>query len=443
MMARVSSDIRLSGTPPDVRKTIGDELTLDNPAFVQAVKLGLKTWRIPRTLSLMWTDGEDIHVPAGYLSRILAICPSCEVVMERPDIPGVTLGDVPLSPVQDDAVSRCVRVLSSPLVPLGGCLIGPCGCGKTRMGLAIASRIGKPTLWLSHKIQLVEQARDSAREFMPDGLLAVTKGGKLSISDGITFATVQTMAAADLSPLRDRFGLVIVDECHHCVGTVAQATQFSTVLNALNCPKLGLTATPARADGLEPAMTAILGPTLYTIGRDDIASRFCPVVLYQIEAYPDIRIRECLDKTGTVSSAKLMGQLVDDEVRTRQIATTVQSAPKPCLVLASRLSLLADLADLIPGAVLLKSDRESRADVTLATYQLVSEGYDRPDLQTVVLATPESDRSRIIQSVGRVQRAHPSKTQGIVIDIVDVCEYIRWSRMAGKRAAIINSLNVD
>ena len=57
-------------------------------------------------------------------------------------------------------------------------------------------------------------------------------------------------------------------------------------------------------------------------------------------------------------------------------------------------------------------------DIILGTYPMVSEGFDCPTLDTVILASPKSD---VVQSVGRILRKKPEDRdkQHIIIDIID------------------------
>ena len=68
-------------------------------------------------------------------------------------------------------------------------------------------------------------------------------------------------------------------------------------------------------------------------------------------------------------------------------------------------------------------------DCIFATYQLAKEGLDVPNLNYVILATPEHDKTTVIQSVGRVGRKADGKEYGTVIDFVDEFGlYKKWSR---------------
>lgn len=54
----------------------------------------------------------------------------------------------------------------------------------------------------------------------------------------------------------------------------------------------------------------------------------------------------------------------------------------------------------------------------LVNSNILVQGYDRPDLDTVVLASPTMSLARHYQEIGRVLRPHPSKEYGWVIDLV-------------------------
>ena len=61
--------------------------------------------------------------------------------------------------------------------------------------------MGKKTLWLTHTNELLNQSYNAAAEFIDKKLLGKITAGKMNISDGITFATVQTLSKADLNSL--------------------------------------------------------------------------------------------------------------------------------------------------------------------------------------------------------------------------------------------------
>jgi superfamily II DNA or RNA helicase len=55
----------------------------------------------------------------------------------------------------------------------------------------------------------------------------------------------------------------------------------------------------------------------------------------------------------------------------------------------------------------------------LSTGALIGEGFDLPELSTLVLAMPIAFKGRIIQYAGRIHRVSPGKTEVQVYDYVD------------------------
>lgn len=459
MKLKVSNDIEIYDAPESLKEELDVALTLDNPDYIKAMTRnigrrngeGIDVWdkrtksytHVTKTISLYWKDGDIIHVPAGCLSGILRSYPECDVEIDRPEHLKIWSGNLPISGRQSEAVSECVRVLDAPFIQSGGILTGPCGSGKTWMGLSVASAIGIKTLWICHTIILAEQARKQAIEHFGSDGMTLMVGGKLRIGERMTFATVQTLNAMDLARFRDVWGLAIVDECHHCVGCETNITMYSHVMNSLNCIKFGLTATADRTDGMMDSAFAIIGPVIHALEHADMPERYCDIERIRVEAHPQIDVKKCLTKTGTIDPHMLMMELISDMDRYKILCDIVRDCPKPCMVLSSRLELLYMLMGTYRDAVMVKKDRTTDADITLATYQLASEGYDRKELRSVIFATPESNEIRITQTAGRVQRSCEGKEKGIIYDIVDICDYFKFKDMAKKRDKCIKRLALE
>ena len=80
-------------------------------------------------------------------------------------------------------------------------------------------------------------------------------------------------------------------------------------------------------------------------------------------------------------------------------------------------------------------------DCVFATYQLAKEGLDVPNLKYVVFATPEKDKTTVMQAAGRVGRRADGKEFGTVIDFVDNFGMFRgWQK---KRAGLYKKLGYE
>ena len=257
---------------------------------------------------------------------------------------------------------------------------------------------------------------------------------------------------------------VLVHNCQHAAGSPTKVTQFYRVISQVSARfKIGLTATPKRADGLERSMFALLGPKIYEVSREEVAHTTCPVKVSVIPTgwYPDC---ECvLMGDGTIDYSKVIDNMIHDEERYSIVFGDILSMCKgPTMVLANRVEYLERICEDLGGcgkrAVCLSGKGQSKRakeerkralemlntgelDFILCTYQLAAEGLDVPNLRYVVFVTPEKDPTRVQQATGRVGRKADGKDCGIVIDFVDAFGmYKSWEK---KREAVYKKLGYD
>jgi superfamily II DNA or RNA helicase len=140
----------------------------------------------------------------------------------------------------------------------GGCgtVVLPTGTGKTFVALLAIARAGRPALVVTPTIDLMNQWYGELLAGFggPVGLL----GGGYYDLQPLTVTTYDS-AYIHLERWGNRFGLAVFDECHHLPGA---SYQFAAV-GCLAPYRLGLTATPERADGMENLLPALVGPIVY------------------------------------------------------------------------------------------------------------------------------------------------------------------------------------
>jgi len=141
-----------------------------------------------------------------------------------------------------------------------GVVVLPTGAGKTWLAcLAIEDR-RRSALVLAPTLDLVRQWYDLLRHTFA-APIGVIGGGEHEVCP-ITVATYDS-AHLHMEHLGDRFGLVVFDECHHLPGPA-----YALAARACVAPfRLGLTATPERADGRHADLDDLCGPIVY---RKDI-----------------------------------------------------------------------------------------------------------------------------------------------------------------------------
>lgn len=434
MQITVDNDIRIKNPTEQVRAWAKSYLVVGNPEYYKKVKLGKWTGNTPQNIWLYEERSDGIVIPFGCFQKLWEMCRdksayTCDIKpTERRNYKSL----ITLYPYQERAAEAIIRAKN-------GILVMPCGSGKTQTGLEVIARLGGRALWLTHTQDLLNQSMNRAKSVLEiDGTLGKITEGKVDIGSHITFATVQTMCNIDLPKYKDCFDVIIVDECQHCCGTPTRVTQFYKVISSLSARyKIGLTATPKRADGLERSMFALLGSVAYGVTRQDVKDTTCPVWVEQIETgyEPDYDAVLCGD--GTLDYSKIVDDMIHNEARFEFVSEWINDLSSSMIVLANRVEYIQRLCDAYNGrAVCLstmgtsKKAKERRKqvlkqlddgdiDAVFATYQLAKEGLDVPSLRYVVFSTPEKDETTVIQSAGRVGRKAEGKERGIVVDFCD------------------------
>jgi len=319
------------------------------------------------------------------------------------------------------------------------------------MGASLIAARGRSTLVLVHRRQLVEQWTARLGEFLAAGpeVIGTIGGGRRKPTGLIDVATVQTLARAELDQATlDRYGHVVVDECHH-----VPAVSVERLLGSFPARYVtGLTATPYRRDGHQPIITMQCGPTRHTMcvkARDQLALRvirrdtaFDPVVLPT-----DPGIQEIY---SALAADERRAQLIAEDAR------TMLAEGRSPIVLTERREHLERLAeclrDQVPALVALHGDvtprkrREALARVAegprlvLATGRLIGEGFDDPRLDTLLLAMPIAWKGTVVQYAGRLHRPHPGKSEVRIYDYVD-SEVPVLRRMFAKRAKAYRAMD--
>ena len=434
----VGSRIVIRNPTPALCRWARESLTLENPAFYKLERMHKYTGNEPRTIELFSEsyagETKQLTVPFGCLQEVWNLYPHTKAY-KRTFLPPAALSYTPLWSLMDyqEPVPDLLREGKN------GILVAPCGSGKTVTGLMTLAAIGTRALWLCHTVDLLHQAQRTAMEALglAPGEIGTITAGKVRLGTHITFATVQTMAKLkNLADYRDTFGAVVVDECHRCAVNAKTVGRYERVLSALCCRyKLGLTATAHRSDGLIRGMYALLGPVLYEIPKEAVEARTMPVTVRQIPTAYEPGDEVC-DTDGTILYARLVDDIALDTARNEQmVRDLMDNREHACLVLSDRVYHLRMLFDLLPPGTaaavidgktkrdarerILDGVRTGKLHILFATYALAKEGLDIPRLDRLFLAMGKRDDAVVVQSIGRIARKAPGKTDAIVYDYVD------------------------
>lgn len=319
----------------------------------------------------------------------------------------------------------------------------PTGAGKTVVFAHLPQhlRMKKRMLVLAHREELLDQAVDKFRRANPDLRVGVEQAERrASDDDQVVVASVQTLGREGAGRLArfapEAFSILIVDEAHHAVAESYRRVIAHFGLFAPDTRKLlvGVTATPRRGDdrGLDEVFQEIVYRK--TI-REMIEARvLCEIAGWRVET-----------STSLDGVATRLGDFVQ-----RQLADRVNVAARNRLIVDAwreklegkrTLAFCVDVQHAIDLAAEFRSDgvaclpvwgdmpRDqrvealaafSRGDVKVLTNcNVLTEGYDEPLVEGILLAKPTKSALLYAQMVGRGLRIAPSKEGLTVIDIVD------------------------
>lgn len=305
----------------------------------------------------------------------------------------------------------------------GAILCLPTGFGKTCVAVHLAVTLHKKTLVVCHKKFLVDQWADRIATFAPGASVTKIAGGTFDASGDFVLATVQSIVSKKAweLPEFDAFGLLVWDEVHHCAAEV-----FGKIMFGCSFPRiLGLSATPDRKDGLARLVEWFMGPVCYR--RE--SPRVFPNVkihVWKSEKYlqpPPVNSRDQINHAAVINQISecpdrlvYVVDLVRRELARGHRVLCLSHRRQHCEVITAKLHAGGEPAvALYLGGQKQPPPPESRCIV--ATYNLVSEGFDDPGLTCLILATPASD---VVQACGRIGRGISLKNNNLIIhDIID------------------------
>lgn len=448
MKIQIGSEIRVKDATKALQYWCSENLIVPNPEYTNRARRGLWLGKTPQYLWLYWVDGSDLMLPVGTGKQIRQFMSPEDTVEIHLADNGILKydGSIPLFDYQEPAVVEMAKNSC-------GILQSPCGSGKTQMGIALAARLSRKTLWITHTQDLLTQSRDRAAQYFPRETLGTITAGKVDIGSHMTFATVQTLCKLDLEKYRDIWDVIIVDECHRLAGTPNQVTMFYKVMNSLAARyKYGLSATVHRSDGMIKSTFAVLGPVIYQVPDEAVADKTMQVRVLRRDTGIQTS-RCCLDTDGTLKYNSLLEYLIGNQERNEMIVKDLSCQKgHACLVLSSRLKHLRTIRGMLPeesrersvmidGSMTSKRGREQREqaiedmragrkDILFASFGLAKEGLDIPRLDRLFLVSPQKDYAVVTQSVGRIARVATGKEDAVCYDYVDDIQFCenQWKR---------------
>jgi len=343
-----------------------------------------------------------------------------------------------LRPYQQDAVGAIQQNLSLGINRM--VIAHATGTGKTVVMSQVPGLINlrKRLLVLAHREELLDQARDKFERANPELTCEIEQAKRRAGDADIVIASVPTLQRKRLERFDpSEFGAVIIDECHHAI-----ASTYVNIIKHFGCdkpngiPLIGFTATPKRGDnvGLSTVFDAIAHE--FSI-LDGIKGEYLAPILGEV-----VKTGTDLSAVRTRAGDFAQNQLtdaIDQEARNELIISAYFKLAKGrrTLAFAAGVSHAEHIAEMFnshgvrAATVSGETDKDERrqmlADFARGDIQVMTncgvltEGYDDPGIECIIMARPTKSSLLYTQMLGRGTRTSPStgKKDCLVLDFTD------------------------
>ena len=310
-------------------------------------------------------------------------------------------------------------------------LVLPTGTGKTVVFAAVAEdcvRAGQRVLVLAHRGELLAKAADKI--YTATGLrCALEQAGHSSLGSPlrITVGSVQTLGQPKRLERFDpgHFGCIIIDEAHHAV-----TGSYRRVLDRFAAARvLGVTATPDRGD--QQNLGKLFDSLAYEYKLTDAVREgyLCPILAQTVPLRLDLSgVGLTAGDYAAEGAADALEPYLDQIAaqierfcagrRTVVFLPLIRTSQKMRDVLAAHGFAAAEVNGQSPDrAETLAAFAAGRYDV-LCNAMLLTEGWDCPPVDCVVVLRPTKVRSLYSQMVGRGTRPAPGKKDLLLLDFL-------------------------
>lgn len=434
----------------DQKDYIKKDLTLDNPAYKQAIKFSrYDNVKIPPYLFYFENKGLDLIVPKNYTIPFEHEVIEDLRIENKVKYPKVL---IQLRNDQEEAYKSWCQDTDK------GTIVLQTGKGKSILGVYCASAKEQKTLIVVQKNDLIDGWQSDIKLVL--GLdkkdVGLIKAKDFRVGEQITLTTIQTLAKLSkdkLDLLINEFGLVICDEFHR---SSAKSYEVLDLFHAKYF--IGLTATDMRTDGLEKVLYWRFGEVCYRseeklvdedimpyrviIKQSDIRYNPAPEYYYNNRIIDEATANYYMSmgrrvKRKPLDSHKLKELLRDTTFNKMVAKDMLIEYLKDKSIIAflhekEHIRLMKDIlvnmgipenhiqmyyGDAKESDAVMKERAESREVlITLATFSKATEGTNVKEWDTAFLVTSINNEKNVIQAVGRIRRRKEGKEECLVYD---------------------------
>lgn len=341
-----------------------------------------------------------------------------------------------------------------------GVVVLPTGAGKTEVALTVIADRQRSTLVVAPTLDLVRQWHQALSQRFG----VVVDGGVVGVEVGVVgggehevrplTVTTYDSAWAHMEHLGNRFGLVVFDEVHHLV-----SESYALAARLCLAPyRLGLSATPERADGRDALLDDLVGPIVARKEIDEMEGRWLAdydVVTVAVDLSDDERaafdearatyrafvVENRLSLSSPEGFSRFLrvaaktqegrramacwrlqrrlafaaeqklhhlGEILERHKDTRALIFTDDNATAYAVSRRFLVPVISHQTKLKERTALLSAFASGALPV-LATSRVLNEGIDVPDAQVAVILSGTGSTREHVQRLGRILRPRPGK----------------------------------
>jgi len=314
----------------------------------------------------------------------------------------------------------------------------PTAAGKTVIFSHLIQETNCKTLVLAHTCELLNQARDKIRMVCPGLDVGLVNAFNKEFDRQVVISSIQSARVPyNIEQLQQaNFGLVIADECHHFAADSPKMVLAALGFEEKTSHKLlvGFSATAFRADGR--GLGEVFDKIVYQKNIKELIDLGYLCRPHGVKVAFDLDLRNVETSNGDFKEASLAKVMDTPELNELVARTYIEQAWGRQTIcfgvtiahatnLAQQFKMLGVNSAVIHGKMS-KDEREAilklfedREISILCNCQVLTEGFDCPQVDCVIIARPTKSPGLYQQMAGRGLRLYPNKKDCLILDFSD------------------------
>ena len=345
---------------------------------------------------------------------------------------------------QIEPVRRGIEYFSTKK-PVPSIIVAPTAFGKSIVIAAIAKGVGEKLLVIQPSKELLEQNYNKFINLGGEATIYSAAMGEKEIGD-VTYATIGSIV--NIASKFKEYGItkVIIDECDRFPrepnGMLRRFLKGAGIVHTL-----GLTATPLKLQTNMGQDGKPFSKLVMLTNRSKKGNFFKEIIhIAQIQEMVESKFWSRLEyqsydfntgdlvynTTGAEYSNSSIKRAYKNQKISSKIVKKVQELynRRSILIAVPSIDEAKELTTLIPSCKAVYSDMPTseRQEIIedfkagrlrcIAQVNILTVGFDYPELDCIITGRPTASLSWWYQFVGRVTRIHPNKSEGLVVDFV-------------------------